>query len=287
MDSIVVSGQDAPNPTLEQELAAQDAKTAVKTEAAGKILGKFADQAALETGYSALEAESTRMAQELAALRGEKPAVVPPVVAPELNADGTPKTPVVPPVVDPAAATDDEARAAVEGAGVDFDGLRDSYNTNGELTEADYAALEKGGIPRSMVEEYVAGQEAIRDALSSKAYAAAGGDEAAYTALTAWAGGPDGNGGGLTPAEIELFNTEVNSGDQARIVFAVSNLKARHEKAEGLEPTKLLGGQPPSGSTDVFQNMTQVAAIMRTTAYKTDPAFRDAVIAKMGRSKLS
>ena len=284
VDTIVISGQDNPNPTLEQELAARDAADAAKTAASGKILGKFTDQAALETGYSALEAESTRMAQELAALKGGKPA---PAVAPELNADGTPKVPVVVPVVDPAAATDDEARSAVEGAGVDFDALRESYDTNGELSEDDYAALEKGGIPRSMVEEYVAGQEAIRDALSNKAYAAAGGDASAYAALTAWAGGPDGAGGGLTPAEIDLFNTEVNSGDAARITFAVSNLKARHEKAEGLEPTRILGGKVDGGSVDVFESWAQVSTVMQTKAYKTDPAVQAAVQAKLGRSNLT
>ena len=295
MVEVLNASQATPhNPTLEQELASRDATDAAKTAAAGKILGKFTDHAALETGYANLEASNSRMAQELADLkRGAvaDPAKVAADAAAAAAADPA-KVAADKVIADAAAAAatadqsqvEADARQIVTDAGVDFNALRTSYDTNGTLSEADYAALEKGGIPRAFVEDFVAGQEARRDleqahvnALEAKAHGVAG-DSATYTAMTDWARS------NLTQSEINLYNAEIDSNNEARVINAVTNLKARHSLAEGAEPTLRLGGTPPAADGAVFENMFQVQEVMRTKEYKTDEGFRNRTIAKMQRS---
>jgi hypothetical protein len=276
MVEILQSNGLAPllNPSLSEELATRDATDATKAAAAGKILGKFTDHAALETGYSALEAESSRMAQELAALKKGTPVV--PVV--ETDPVKIEAARVAAAAAALPAAGEVEARAAVENAGLDFDSLRTSYDTNGTLSEAELAGLEKSGIPRALVADFIAGQEARVSVLQGAAYTAAGG-ETAYTAMTDWALT------GIPAAEIAAYNTEVNSGDKARITAAVTNLAARHKVSEGQEPN-LLQGKSPSSDGSVFTTMYEVQQVMRTPQYKNDSAFRATVVAKMARSNI-
>jgi len=51
-----------------------------------------------------------------------------------------------------------EAENAVEAAGLDFASLESEYDTQGELSEDSFKKLEQAGIPRSAVDQYIAGQ---------------------------------------------------------------------------------------------------------------------------------
>ena len=272
MDSITTT-PTVHNPSLEEELAAQtaakNAKTpAVEPNAPAKILGKFDNQEALVSSYSELEAANTRLAQELAAL---KKGATPPATDPK---------PETPPAADPNADPEAAARQASESAGVNFDALRESYDANGALSDEDFAKLEKGGIPRHLVEEFIAGQEARATILQDTAFSVAG-DEAAYGSLIEWAGGE------LSAAEIAAYNKEVNSGDTKRVKTAVEGLKTRFEKSEGTPPARRLEGSsntPAAG--DVFKSWEEVQLTMRSKDYKTSQGFRDQVAAKLARSQL-
>ncbi len=70
------------------------------------------------------------------------------------------------------------AAAAVANAGLDMGALQSEWQTNGgDLKPETYASLEKAGIPKAMVEGYVAGQKALAADYDSSAYATAGGQE--------------------------------------------------------------------------------------------------------------
>ena len=74
----------------------------------------------------------------------------------------------------------DIAEKAVENAGLNMDSLADEYAQNGKLDDKSYDALEKSGIPKEYVDQFIAGQKAIGDQQTSTVKNMVCGDEA-YT----------------------------------------------------------------------------------------------------------
>jgi len=55
----------------------------------------------------------------------------------------------------------DEAQQIASESGIDYTALESEYQESGGLSEDTYKALEDAGIPETMVNSYIAGQEAI------------------------------------------------------------------------------------------------------------------------------
>lgn len=177
----------------------------------------------------------------------------------------------------PTADSEDAARKTVEDAGLNFEELAADYETNGgKLSDDAYAKLEESGIPRDVVDSYIAGQVAIVDNLRNAAFSVAGGEEN-YTSMIDWAKA------NMKPAEIDAFNKAVEGNDVNAIQFAVSGLKARYEAVNGTDP-KLVGGGNSPTTGDVYESWAQVKEAMRDPRYAKDPAYRSKVEQKLGRS---
>ena len=177
-------------------------------------------------------------------------------------------------------AGDDAAQAAndaVESAGLDMGSLQAEYDETGELSEASYEALAKAGIPKEMVDDYIAGLEARAAVYSSTVKSIVGGDEA-YEAMIEWAKS------NLTDEEIDAYDEAVNSYDTGKAKAAVQGLNARMQLAEGAPPQRQLNGR--GTSSDVYESQAQIEADMNDPRYASDEAFRQKVYAKMARSNI-
>lgn len=170
---------------------------------------------------------------------------------------------------------EDKAKDIVENAGLDYAAMSAEYAENGGLSEETFASLEKAGIPRAYVDQYIAGQEAMVEALQLSAYSVAGGEDN-YTAMTAWAAT------NMTPEEIASYDKAVNSTNKDVVKLAVLGLKGRYEAANGSEPN--LEGGDLTGSEAVYESWEQVREAMRDPKYAKDPAYRRQVEQKLGRS---
>jgi small-conductance mechanosensitive channel len=173
---------------------------------------------------------------------------------------------------------DKTAEEAVEAAGLDMTQLQQEYNEKGALDEKSYNALEKAGIPKDYVNQFIHGQEAIAQQLQNTIKGEVGGAES-YTEITSWAKDA------LSPNEITAFNKTVNSGDLEAVRLAVTGLKARHDAVNGTEP-RLVSGKATSDSPAGYNSWAQVTAAMKDARYENDPAFRDAVQNKISKSNL-
>jgi len=169
-----------------------------------------------------------------------------------------------------------DAKEAVDATGLDFDGLSASYAENGELSENEYESLGAKGIDKNMVDQYIAGQKSIAEGVQSEIYNEVGGQES-YTDMVGWAGEH------MDATEVTAYNNAVNSGDRSQVNLAVQGLKARYESANGRQPSNI-GGRTSQTSGDAYASWAQVTADMNKPQYKTDPAFRDTVQNKLGRS---
>ena len=172
----------------------------------------------------------------------------------------------------------DDAREAVENVGLDFDSMSQEFMEAGELSEQTYSDLEARGIPKEVVDGYIQGQMALAQNVQGQIYNSVGGEDN-YQEMVEWASD------NMSDTEIDAYNSAVNSGslDQARL--AVEGLSARYRAVNGTEPN-LVGGKA-SSSVDTYQSWAQVTADMSRPEYQKDPAFRESVQQKIGRSNIS
>ena len=107
----------------------------------------------------------------------------------------------------------------------------------------------------------------------------AGGDEG-YTNLMQW------SSDNLDAADIEAFDSLVDSGNSRLIRLAVAGLKAEMEKAVGFDG-ELATGRAPTTTADVFRSQAEVVEAMSDPRYDRDPAYRNDVFEKLERSNLN
>ena len=118
----------------------------------------------------------------------------------------------------------------------------------------------------------------LTDAQASEIRSLAGGDEA-YGQLTQWAANS------LDESYITAFDNIVETGDVRMIQLAVTGLKAEYEKANGFEG-QMLTGKAAQPQVDVFRSQAEVVAAMQDPRYDSDPAYRQDVFNKLGRSNI-
>lgn len=170
------------------------------------------------------------------------------------------------------------AEKAVESAGLNMDQLQSEYDEKGTLDEKSFDALEKAGIPKSYVDAFIQGQEAVATQMQNTIKAEVGGAES-YTEIVTWAKDA------LNPQEIAAFNKTVNSNDLEAVKLAVTGLKARHDAVNGTNP-KLISGKAGTDTGGGYNSWAQVTAAMKDARYENDPAFRAEVQDKISKSKL-
>ena len=172
----------------------------------------------------------------------------------------------------------DIAEKAVETAGLNMDTLASEYAEKGELDEKSYEALEKAGIPKDYVNQFIEGQKAIADQQATSIKNMVGGADA-YTEMSNWAAE------NMSEEEKTAYNTAVNSKDLETAKLAVVGLKAKFERANGNEPNLLEGKGTVSGEKG-YASWAEVTRAMSDDRYSKDPAYQAMVQEKLANSDL-
>ena len=143
--------------------------------------------------------------------------------------------------------------------------------STGKLSEASYAALAAKGIPKSLADAHVEGIQLKRERLMQDAVKPFGGADG-YKAAAEWAIA------NLSPAVQAQYNADVNSGDVARVQYAVEGLKARFDAAQGRQPALVHGRPAGARTTGGFTTFEQQVAAQSDPRYNVDPAYTQEVI---------
>lgn len=162
----------------------------------------------------------------------------------------------------PTEASREDAEELVSNTGIDYSALEDEYAELGGLSEETYAQLEAAGIPQTMVDAYIAGQEAVTQNTINRMYDITGG-EAEYKEMVQWA---EDN---LSESQINAFNESLTS--EAQTEFAIQGLYAQYKADQG---PNLVKGNVSNSSTRGFASKQEMMAEMANPQYKRDPAFR-------------
>lgn len=188
--------------------------------------------------------------------------------------------------------TDQQAQAAKDAAAatgadvskLDFNAFTKEYNDTGALSEATIKTITDAGIPRDMVDQYIAGATAQKTLnaqtvkeLQADIFKSVGGEEK-YMDMINWAAQ-----GNISKEEAEAFNSSLTNPAQAKL--AVQGLFARYA-AENKDLNLILGEDAGAGSGDVYESRAQMIEDMNSDKYKKDPAERRRVMNKLARSNV-
>lgn len=167
---------------------------------------------------------------------------------------------------------EDDLKAELSSKGLDFSALEKEYIEKGELSEDSLNQLNKAGYPKSMVDAYIAGLQAMSDRFVNSVYEAAGGKEE-YTKVTAFLSSQ--------PADVvKAYNDTIQSGNLGAIKLAISGIQAQMTKTYGTNNPTIMG-QPNAGTKDGYTSMEQMTKDMSDPRYQVDPKFTREVMMKV------
>ena len=174
---------------------------------------------------------------------------------------------------------ENEVAQVMDKAGLDFNVFQQEYEENGELSQEAYDALSKAGFPKTLVDTWIQGQEALQGDLNNEVYQSVGGEDS-YLSMLEWAKD------NLPENDISAFNASVETGDRNLVKFAVQGLYARYRTEVGGNEPQLTQGSASESSGGSFQSAAELTAAMRDPRYAKDPSYRKSVANKLARSSV-
>jgi hypothetical protein len=166
----------------------------------------------------------------------------------------------------------------------------DELQTKGKLSDESYAALQKAGYPKAVVDAYVKGltadasqaeavsQALIADKQISEITSAVGGEKVLGEML-AWATA------NLSAEDLTAYNKAVSSSDASQVKLAVNGL--HHAYSQAQHPNLLKGNRPPSSANvEPFNSNQEVVQAMQDSRYDRDPAYRAQIAARVAVSNV-
>ena len=174
-----------------------------------------------------------------------------------------------------------DAEKVVEKAGLKMDALEAEFAEKGSLSEASLKSLEAAGIPKQVVDSYIAGQMALAEKINTELHAVAGGEEK-FNEMFEWSKTAD----SLTPADRSAINKAIDSKDLASIKLAFQGVHSKWIAEVGQPPKTQLRGGKSNSTADVYTSRDALMKDMSNPEYKTNESFRNAVAQKLKRSNI-
>lgn len=172
-----------------------------------------------------------------------------------------------------------QVQEELQSKGLDLYEFSQEFGTNGSLSNESYDKLEKAGYPRDIVDQFIEGQKARASLFESEVKSVAGGDQG-FNDMVQWAAA------NLSPAEIAAYNAAVDSGNPEQAKLAVAGVYQKYSSSRPTEPKLRSGATSGSSTGEAYESVAQLTKDMATPEYKTDPAFRAKVQAKLARSNI-
>ena len=172
-----------------------------------------------------------------------------------------------------------DAEQPTEGQGFDFSQYSAEFAEHGALSDDSIQAIEAQGIPREMIDGYIAGQQALLEAQFNSIYSEVGGEES-YNKMVEWAGE------NLSEGEQAAFNKAVMEGSQDDMLFAIRGLALRYESQGGGAKPLVQGSTSSTGASSGFQSLAELTAAMKDPRYTKDPAYRRQIESRLSVSNI-
>lgn len=169
-----------------------------------------------------------------------------------------------------------ETKLSSDGSPPAFEEFQKEFDSDGSLGDGSYKKLDALGVPREMVDAYIAGIETQRNSETTAVYDLVGGKDS-YEKLGAWAGS------NLPEGEVATLNEMlVKGGESAKM--ATQLMQSRYESVHGKEPT-LVQANASSTSRAAFASYHELMQAMGDSRYQKDPVYQKQVEARLAISK--
>jgi uncharacterized protein YcgL (UPF0745 family) len=160
-----------------------------------------------------------------------------------------------------------------------LDKYYDEFIEKNELSEKSYEELDALGLPKDLVDGYIAGQKALADNDVSEVQKVVGGQDN-YAQLLDW------SSKNLSQSEKDAFNNTIDNGSTEQVKMAVQGLMGRAGMSPENAQPNLFEGDVNVTNTDTFGSVAQVTDAMNDPRYSKDPAYRKEVEEKLARSSV-
>jgi hypothetical protein len=162
---------------------------------------------------------------------------------------------------------------------INMDDFIKEFDSEGGISTDSYGKLEKAGYDRGMVDTYMSGIEAQRDSL----FAICGGKDEFFQ-MTEWAA----DDGGMSKADIDSFNENLNSGNMTKMKQAVTNLKLTFDAAgkRTAPGTKVEATHTDTSGVTGYTHIDQLKLDQANPLYQKSEAFRAEVKEKIRRGSI-
>ncbi len=146
------------------------------------------------------------------------------------------------------------------------------FNKDGSISEDSYKALAKQGLPKAVVDNYIAGQVAVTQAAVSSAQNVVGGEEA-YNELIGWAVE------NLSDEAKSDFNSKVMSGNPETAKDAIEYLQFKRGGGNAEPQARRVQGQALDNSSGVkvFADVGQLRSAHANPLYGKDRHYTETI----------
>ena len=172
---------------------------------------------------------------------------------------------------------DNDAKKTLADKNIDFDKLADEYAQNGNtLTEETYKKLGDAGYPKTVVDAYIAGKQALVSQFSDAIIRHAGGEKE-YERLT--------NAIKAKGTEaVNAYNSLIEAGNVSAIKMVLDGVKGDTQARLGTNNPTLLGSASNTGTTG-YNSVSDMQTAMDDKRYGRDEAYTLEVQDKVAKSK--
>lgn len=170
-----------------------------------------------------------------------------------------------------------DLKADLSSKGVDFDSLAKEFEDNGELSKESLDKLVKAGYPKSVVDAYINGMQAVSDRFVSNVMNMAGGEEGYKQLVNFIKGQPK--------TVIDSFNATIEGGNLGQIELAINGLMAQMQRAYGTANPTVMARQTGGQTTGGYNDQSEMIKDMSDARYGKDKKFTEMVYTKMAHTK--
>ena len=173
----------------------------------------------------------------------------------------------------------EESEETPEGSWLEeaYESIRESGELSQELTQQ-ISEMSGMDVFNAMKDSAPAASRDLTDSEVSSIYDEVGGKET-YSNIVSWAKDS------FTDEDIQAYDAMIETGNMSQIKLALRGLYSQYTDAMGSEGNMLQG--KPAETQSSFRSQAELIQAMNDPRYDNDPAYRQDVLNKLGRSEVN